>query len=193
MTPAAVRVRKSAAVAVAATLLAALAIATTVLAAAPRAQSAAAPDLQAAFLLNFARFTEWPDSRQRRPIVMCVFGDVRVTRALLTSVRDQTIDGRALHVTELTAAGDVSPCDVLFLGKSSMSGALPLLRAASRLPVLTVSDSPSFAANGGIVELFVEDGRMRFAINIDVARRSRLTLSSRLLGLARIVRGAHAF
>ena len=158
----------------------------------PRAQTAAAHDLQAAFLLNFARFTEWPVSVRGESIVMCVFGDERLTDALTLALRGQTIEGRPLQAVDIGAEGDVAQCQVLFAGKSSIGDGLPLLRAASRLPVLTVSDRKGFASTAGMVELFVEDGRMRFAINVDAARRSHLTLSSRLLGLARIVRGTHA-
>lgn len=158
----------------------------------PGAQSAAAPDLQAAFLLNFARFTEWPAIAQRPSIVMCVFGDDRLAHALSLSLRGQSIEGRPLRAVTILVDGDVSPCQVLFVGKSSLAEGMPLLRAASRLPVLTVSDRKGFAATAGVVELFVEDGRMRFAINVDVARRSQLTLSSRLLQLAIIVRDTDA-
>ncbi len=59
------------------------------------------------------------------------------------------------------------------------------------LPVLTVSDGKGFSLAGGIIELYVEGGRMRFAINVDAAERSGLRLSSRLLGLAKIVRNGH--
>ena len=59
-------------------------------------------------------------------------------------------------------------------------------------PVLTVSDGNGFAAAGGIIELYVDKGRMRFAINLDAVEQSGLNLSSRLLGLARIVRGVPA-
>ncbi|MDQ3171325.1 MAG: YfiR family protein [Acidobacteriota bacterium] len=159
----------------------------------PSAQSAAVPDLQAAFLLNFARFTQWPASAQGQSIVMCVFDDDRLTHALARSLRGQTIEGRPLQAVDIGADGNVSLCQVLFVAKSSLGEGMPLLRAASRLPVLTVSDRKGFASTAGVVELFVEDGHMRFAVNIDVARRSQLTLSSRLLGLARIVRGTHAF
>lgn len=162
------------------------------LASAPHAQSAAATDLHAAFLLNFARFTTWPDDEKRGSTVICVFGDDRLTGALALSVRGQTIEGRPVQSVKIDGDGDVTACQVLFVGKSSLGAGVPLLRAASHLPVLTVSDRTGFASTAGVVELFVEEGRMRFAINVDVARRSHLTLSSRLLGLARIVRGTHA-
>ena len=59
-------------------------------------------------------------------------------------------------------------------------------------PVLTVGDGDGFARGGGMIGLFVEDGRMRFAINPNAAQRAGLRLSSQLLKLARIVKeGRH--
>ena len=55
-------------------------------------------------------------------------------------------------------------------------------------PVLTVSDGEVFAKNGGIAGVFVEQGKMRFAINVEAAQQARLRISSRLLSLAKIVR-----
>jgi hypothetical protein len=43
-----------------------------------------------------------------------------------------------------------------------------------------------------MIELFVDGGHMRFAVNVDSVQRAGLHLSSRLLGLARIVRSSHA-
>jgi len=54
-------------------------------------------------------------------------------------------------------------------------------------PVLTVSDSDTFTKRGGIVQIFVESGKMKFRINSRSARRARLQLSSRLLALAEVV------
>jgi hypothetical protein len=60
------------------------------------------------------------------------------------------------------------------------------------LPVLTVSDGKGFSHASGIIELYVEAGRMRFAINVDAVERSGLRISSRLLGLAKVIRNDHA-
>ena len=54
--------------------------------------------------------------------------------------------------------------------------------------VFTVSDAARFAQTGGMVELFVENGRMRFAVNVDALERAHVRLSSRVLALAKIVR-----
>lgn len=53
--------------------------------------------------------------------------------------------------------------------------------------MLTVSDADTFASIGGIVQVLVENGKMRFRINPRSAKRARLQLSSRLLALAELV------
>jgi hypothetical protein len=156
-----------------------------------RAQSATAPELKAALMLNFARFATWPEIAPDAPIVLCVFGDDRVADALAVAVRGQTIDGRAVQGSKLSAGASPRACQVLFVGAAELRPAVPLLDSARTSPVLTVSDGARFAQSTGMVELFAEGGRMRFAVNIDAVGRARLSLSSRLLGLAKIVRDEH--
>ena len=55
-----------------------------------------------------------------------------------------------------------------------------------------VSDGKGFSEASSIIELYVEGARMRFAINMDAAERSGLHLSSRLLGLAKVIRNGRA-
>ncbi len=151
-------------------------------------QSATASELKAALLINFARFAVWPDIQAEAPLTLCVFGDDRVADALLVSVRGQKIDKHVLVVSTLSAGAPVRGCHVLFLSGSELWRSGPLLESARLLPVLTVSDGSTFARSTGMIELFTESGRIRFAVNVDAVQRSKLALSSRLLGLAKVVR-----
>src|SRR5262249_5571927 len=153
-----------------------------------RAQSASAPELKAAFLLNLAKFAEWPALAPDAPVVVCVAGDDRVAALLASTVRAQPGESRA--ITVVTIPGDLPTrgCQALFLGRRDARLRLALVEEASASPILTVSDAPRFAGAGGMVELFLEAGRMRFAVNVDAVGRSHVRLSSRLLGLAKIVR-----
>ena len=58
----------------------------------------------------------------------------------------------------------------------------------SNTPTLTVSDGAAFAEAGGTANFFVEDQKMRFAINPEAAERARLRVSSKLLSLAKLVK-----
>ena len=152
------------------------------------AQPIAASTLKAAFVVNFVKFTEWPTRKPELPILLCVFGDEILSNALITVVGSQRVDNRAIQVMRLLPDGPVHNCQVLFVAEREPRRFAAKLSEAGPFPVLTVSDTEDAAENGAIVEFFLENDRLRFAVNVDAMDRSRVKVSSRLLTLARIVR-----
>jgi hypothetical protein len=148
--------------------------------------------VKAAFLYNFAKFVEWPALPAGAHIVVCVVGDDRIAAALVETVRGQEIGGRALEVLRPQDSVTWEACHLLYIAGAETQRSAAGLGAIKTLPVLTVSDGKGFSEASGIIELYVEGGRMRFAINMDAAERSGLHLSSRLLGLAKVIRNGHA-
>lgn len=153
----------------------------------------ATPDVavKAAFLYNFAKFTEWPALPAGAPIVVCIAGDDGIAAALVETVRGQNISGHTLEVRRSQDNAAWRVCHLLFIADAETRRAAGGLGAIKTLPVLTVSDGKGFSQASGIIELFVEGGKMRFAINVDAAEGSGLHLSSRLLGLAKVIRNGH--
>lgn len=154
----------------------------------------AAPDvsLKAAFLYNFAKFAEWPALPSGAPIAVCIVGDDEIAASFVQTVRGHTINGHTLELRRPQESTSWRTCHLLFLGSAETRRSLAGLTGVRRLPVLTVGDDRGFAQAGGIIELYVEAGRIRFAINVDAAERSGVRLSSRLLGLARVIRDGDA-
>ena len=174
-----------------------LALAATLVAAttAAAAQGAAMPadvGVKAAFLYNFAKFAEWPKMPSGAAIVACVVGDGQIADALAGIVRGKDIGGHGLTVVRPTGDAAWGDCQMLFIAGSEVRGATVGLDGLRKLPVLTVSDNPGFSRTGGIIEFYIDAGRMRFSINVDSAERSGLRLSSRLLGLATVIRDRDA-
>jgi len=156
------------------------------------AQSAPEPVLKAAFLYNFAKFAEWPaDAAPADPLTICVFGDAAIADALDDTVKGRAVDGRKAVVVRVKPDG-FRGCHVLYLAGIDAKRAQALVDELKNAPVLTVGEREQFAQSAGIAALFVEQGRMRFAINVEAAQRCRLRISSRLLSLAKIVKDQHA-
>ena len=152
-----------------------------------------APDVavKAAFLFNFAKFVEWPALTAGAPLLVCIVGNDRIASAFIETVRGQNISGHPLEAHRSQESVTWRVCHVLFIADAEAQRSAGRLDGIKTLPVLTVSDHKGFARGGGIIELYVEGGRMRFAINLDAADRSGLHLSSRLLGLAKVIRNSH--
>lgn len=153
------------------------------------AQSVTEPALKAAFLLNFAKFTEWSEEAHpaTAPLVLCS-ADEAVVSALERTVTGQTIEQHPLSASRVTLDAPPRTCALLHVGKVDRGKAAQLAAALKGAGVLTVGDDQAFATAGGMIGLYVEDGRMRFAINIGATEQGRVKLSAKLLSLARIVK-----
>jgi uncharacterized protein DUF4154 len=161
-----------------------------VLSAAPAwTQDVTEPSLKAAFVYNFAKFTEWPPEAlpAAAPFMACVLGDGPVGDALTRTVEGRQLSGRTIGVSRAAIDGPLRTCHLLYVSHMTPAQLTAILATVRGAPVLTISDADDFARLGGIAHIFVENGKMRFELNLDLARRSRLQLSSRLLALAALV------
>lgn len=180
-------------------LLPAACVAAALLCAAPAAaaEELKPAEVKAAFLVNFAKFTDWPADvlQAGAPLAVCVMGDEEVAYALERLVKSRPAQGREmkavrLNVNILSRPEDTTlrSCHMLYASGLDAKIWPVLLNAIEGAPVFSVSDSEGFAERGGLAALYVELKRMHFAINIDTVRRSGLHLSSAFLDLARIVK-----
>ena len=147
--------------------------------------------LKAAFLLNFAKFVEWPPEafeNQSEPLLICVLGTDPFGGALDDVVSGKEIAGRALSVRRVAEARQAKGCRILFISGSEPRSALSVLASINESGVLTVGESESRAPEGMVINFILEGDKIRFAINTAAAERARLRLSSRLLSLAILVK-----
>ncbi len=103
------------------------------------------------------------------------------------------IGARGFVVRRLKWGGDLKDlkeCKILFVGSSERAHIDELMQIVKTLPILTVGETPGFAERGGVIRFVLEDNRVRFEINVDAAHEADLTISSRLLTLARIIQQA---
>lgn len=149
--------------------------------------------LKAAFVSKFPQFVEWPQGATGAParIDVCVGLPDPFGPDIDALVSGQTIGGRQMVARRVDAEQDLDGCRVLYLPVRP-GHPHPLLRRASALPILTVSDDPHFLDDGGIVRLRIVAGRVRFDINTAAARKVGLRISSQLLQLAVSVQGGGA-
>ena len=150
-------------------------------------QDVTEPALKAAFILSFAKFTEWPVDAlpAAKPLVLCVLGDDAVGAELERAVKARVIDGRSLTVA-FAAAVVPRTCQVLYVSGMPSTQASQVMANLHDTPVLTISDLDGFTDIGGIAQFYFEQGRLRFTIRVQSVKRARLEISSRLLALAKL-------
>jgi len=142
-------------------------------------------DVKAAFLLNFTRYVEWPASRARAPFRMCLLTSNPFGKRLETVVAGETWQEEAISVKVVRELGDTPDCDLLYVPADATDRFAGNRRQIASRPILTVGETRRFFTSDGMIQLFVQDGKVRFSINQRAAALAGLTISSRLLRLAR--------
>jgi len=152
--------------------------------------------IKAGFIYNFAKFVEWPTTafaQPDSPIVIGILGIDPFGPLIDRIVENKKIGARGFVVKRLKWGGDLKDlkeCKILFVGASERAHIDELMQIVKTLPILTVGETPGFAERGGVIRFVLEDNRVRFEINVDAAHEADLTISSRLLTLARIIQQA---
>jgi hypothetical protein len=146
--------------------------------------------VKAAFLFNFAKFIEWPAKAfadDKGAISVCVFRYDPFGSALDEIIRGKSIGNRELKARRINELGELRTCQVVFVSAREEKLLQEVLNSLKGASALVVGEGEDFAARGGGIQFFVEENKLRFAVNVDAVQRSQLKVSSKLLALAKIV------
>ncbi|MBT2795334.1 YfiR family protein [Paraburkholderia strydomiana] len=144
------------------------------------------PQLEAAYIFNFAQFTDWPSGRPASHVLsVCLDQDSPLGQALAK------LDGKhagvqTWQVRALPRTGDAADCQFAVLTSSTAADAAVNGLLASDAPVVIVSEAAT-TDQGWVIALVHEGDHLKFDINAREATRRRITLSSKLMRLARRV------
>lgn len=142
--------------------------------------------VEAAYLFNFGKFARWQSEKNATPdsFGICVLGRDPFGAVLDATVAGESIGGKHITVGKFSRIQEASGCSVLYISSSEEARLGPILAAAQRQSLLTVSDIPHFVERGGIIGLVTQQSKIRFEVNRTVAQQSNLVLSSELLKIA---------
>jgi hypothetical protein len=155
------------------------------------AQPRYSPDeVKAAFLYNFAAFTEWPAQvRVQDGLVIGVLNAEEVEAELRRQVAARPTAARKVEVKRVEA-DDLGGVHILYIGAREGPRLARLLPALRDKPVLVVTDAHDGLERGSMINFLVGE-RVQFEIALDNATRVGLRLSSRLLSVAvRVKKGS---
>jgi hypothetical protein len=147
-------------------------------------------DVKAAVVANLLAFADWPTPAAPAPnaaLVLCV-GAQQALRAPLATLNGRVVRNWVLQVRVLSANEVTAQCHALLLDDELLAARPALRRELATLPVLSFADAQQAADSPVCIRLDVIDGRVSFMVNLATAKANGLTLSSRLLRLAREVR-----
>lgn len=146
-------------------------------------------EVKAAYLLNFARFVAWPRSvlPASSPLHIVIVGDDPFGGALEQALRSRSANGHPIRLRHQRWDDVLTSNQIVFISASEEAHLPEILRRLGQSSVLTVSDIDRFSLRGGVIEFRMVGNRVRFDINRSPANAAQLSISSKLLSVARAV------
>jgi hypothetical protein len=143
--------------------------------------------LKAAFLLNFAKFVEWPQAAFDGPtssINLGVLGENPFGDTLKRTVQDKKVNNRPVEIRVFRSPAEVTNVHMLFICTSEKEHLREEIKGLSGAPVLTVGEMDGFIEAHGMIKFVWEGKKIRFQINEVEANNAHLKISSKLMSLA---------
>lgn len=150
--------------------------------------------VKAAFVYKFAGYVEWPTSAfptAETPVTIGVMGDAAMEEELAKLVTGRTSSGRSVAILRVQPGEALPPLHLLFVAGSEEPQLKGQIRPAAGRPILIVTESNQALTHGSMINFVLVRGRVRFEVALDAVTAAGLSLSSRLLAVARsVVSGA---
>jgi hypothetical protein len=147
---------------------------------------------KAALLYGLGRYGYWPEScfpTASDPFVIGVLGKDPFGGLLDRIAASKTIQDRPVVVRRFASVDEYrQPCHILFVSHFVPAEQEAALIAKTQgNPVLVVGETAGFGERGAIANFYRDEERIRFELNIEVARQAQLDLDAKLLSLGKPV------
>ncbi len=154
---------------------------------------ARALQVKAAFILNIARFMDWPPAAfppEQSDIRLCLWGRNPLGEAV-EIIRGRKVDERPLDIWIIDRLQQREFCQILFLSRGQLATLVEQEAPLAYPFQLTIADltgaAEPRALNGrALITLIRKGARIGIEINVDAAAAAGLTPSSELLKLGKI-------
>lgn len=146
--------------------------------------------LKAVYIYNFLQFVEWPQSAfdsESSPIVIGILGEDPFGKIMDEAVKSEKIGNHPIIVKRFKLISETNDCHVLYVCASEDRNLKNIFIHVKELPILTISDINDFAEEGGNINFYVDDNKLRFEINVKSLQNAKLKVSSKLLRLAKVI------
>lgn len=147
--------------------------------------------VKAVFLFNFSQFVEWPAHcfpSAQSPAVIGILGKDPFGKYLEETISGETINKHPLVLKRFDNVEDIANCHILFINITDKDKLEQIIQKLKGKNILTVSDTNDFSKLGGMVRLYTKNDKINIQVNLDETKSENLTVSSKLLKLAEIVK-----
>jgi hypothetical protein len=140
---------------------------------------------KAAYIFNFTRYVDWPDSYNKSEFVIGVYGsDKEVISEIKKISESKTVEGKSIKVIGINGMDQMIPCNILFVSKDKSGELKSIIQKTSNDYVLLVSDKEGTIEDGSAINFIMNSNKLAFEIKTSNAESKGLKVSNTLVNLA---------
>lgn len=158
--------------------------------------------IKAAFILNIARYVQWPNGMANSELNLCLY-QINSLGAASRTIASKKVRKKPLTIKIIDSFDNKQNCQILFLSQEQMKQLIadfkglsadeqqqqyPLLFSEGLLSIADKSQTNSFERNiepSLLISLIRQNKRLGIEIDLSTLERSKLKLSSELLKLSK--------
>lgn len=147
--------------------------------------------IKAVFLFNFTQFVAWPDksfNTENDPFIIGILGENPYGNFLEETVRGESVNGHRIIIRRYAHVQDIKMCHILYVNLKNETELEDAITRLKNRNILTVGDTAKFTQSGGIITFVVANNKVGLKINLDAVSSTELSISSKLLRLATIIK-----
>jgi hypothetical protein len=147
-------------------------------------------EVRAAIVFNVLLFVGWPEIRNASAstVRLCIIEDDATAIVLRSRFEGESVGKAKLVFDNLNESGaDPSTCNAVFIGGNNPTALYRTATALRGQPILVFGEGNLAMENGAMIGLVLSGNRYVIDLNLGALQRERLSVSSKLIRLARKV------
>lgn len=140
-------------------------------------------EIKAMFVYNFLKYIEWPSNMSGGSIKIAVDEKSACYPELVKMSAQKKFNSRAIEIVKLDLNQD-QHCHMVILSSDKKNKFDDYLKRSAGKNVLVVQDNGSITKKGCAINLFKEDNKVKFEINLSELKCCGLKVSNQLEQLA---------
>ncbi|MBK7890858.1 MAG: YfiR family protein [Bdellovibrionales bacterium] len=145
-----------------------------------------AHEVQAAFVLNFLKYIEWPIASASPQWTIAIQAEAHTLATYERSLGGKVLLGKVVRIISADSDEQLRSAHAFVSYSKSPEAFRQAVTTIGKLPILTISESIDFDTPGLMIKFYVDGGKMRFEISRSALQNADLRASAQLLRLAKV-------
>ncbi len=144
-------------------------------------------NVRVAIMVSFTKFIDWPDDQsaaaQNGPFIISVVGSSPIITRLKAMAKNTPMKNRPVQIHQITEEENIPFSHIIYIAANFKRDLERTVKNIDRHSTLLISENEELAKYGALVYFVKYEDQIRFKINLELLKESRLKFDANLIKL----------